>query len=43
MEPKRVVIGPGSFFFGRPVMWNMVNSLVLNNGTLAPVDINRIF
>ena len=37
-KPKIVVIGAGSFFFGRPVIWNMVNSPVLRGGTLALVD-----
>lgn len=40
MKPKIVVIGAGSFFFGRPVIWNMVNSPVLRKGTLALVDTN---
>ncbi|MFP4385396.1 MAG: glycoside hydrolase family 4 [Spirochaetia bacterium] len=40
MKPKIVVIGAGSFFFARPVIWNMVNSPVLRNGTLALVDTN---
>jgi alpha-galactosidase len=40
MKPKIVVIGAGSFFFGRPVIWNMVTSPVLQNGTLALVDTN---
>lgn len=38
--PKIVVVGAGSFFFGRPVIWNMVNSPVLREGTLALVDTN---
>ena len=37
-SPKIVVIGAGSFFFGRPVIWNMVTSEVLKGGTLALVD-----
>ena len=36
--PRIVVIGAGSFFFGRPVIWNMVHSEVLRAGTLALVD-----
>lgn len=36
--PKITVIGAGSFFFGRPVIWNMVNSEILRGGTLALVD-----
>ncbi len=38
--PKIVVIGAGSYFFGRPVIWNMVTSEVLKRGTLALVDSN---
>ncbi len=38
--PKIVVIGAGSFFFGRPVIWNMTHSEVLRGGTLALVDTN---
>jgi len=37
-SPKVVVIGAGSFFFGRPVIWNMTHSEVLRGGTLALVD-----
>jgi alpha-galactosidase len=33
-----VVIGAGSYFFARPVIWNMVNSPVLRGGTLTLVD-----
>ncbi len=40
MKPKIAVIGAGSFFFGRPVIWNMVHSPVLRKGTLALVDTN---
>ena len=36
--PRIVVIGAGSHFFGRPVIWNMVTSPVLSNGTLVLVD-----
>jgi len=36
--PKVVIIGAGSFFFGRPVIWNMATSEVLRHGTLALVD-----
>ncbi|MFW5745763.1 MAG: glycoside hydrolase family 4, partial [Spirochaetota bacterium] len=36
--PKIVVVGAGSYFFGRPVIWNMVNSPVLRGGTLTLVD-----
>ncbi len=37
-KPKVVVIGAGSYFFGKPVIYNMVHSPVLNRGTLALVD-----
>ena len=36
--PKIVVIGAGSFFFGRAVVYNMAQSPILRNGTLALVD-----
>lgn len=36
--PKVVVIGAGSYFFGKPVIYNMVHSPILNSGTLALVD-----
>ncbi len=36
--PKVVVIGAGSYFFGKPVIYNMVSSPVLRTGTLALVD-----
>jgi alpha-galactosidase len=36
--PKVAIIGAGSFFFGRPVIWNMAHSPVLREGTLALVD-----
>jgi alpha-galactosidase len=36
--PKVVIIGAGSYFFGRPVIWNMAMSQVLRHGTLALVD-----
>ena len=39
-HPKIVVLGAGSLFFGRPVIWNMVTSEVLKHGTLALVDTN---
>ena len=39
-SPKVVVIGAGSYFFARPVIWNVVNSPVLRSGTLALVDTN---
>jgi alpha-galactosidase/6-phospho-beta-glucosidase family protein len=37
-EPKVVVIGAGSLFFGRQAIWQMVHSPYLNTGTLALVD-----
>ncbi|GGG04330.1 alpha-galactosidase [Paenibacillus albidus] len=37
-QPKVVVIGAGSLFFGRQSIWQMVDSRYLNNGTLALVD-----
>ena len=36
--PKIVVIGAGSFFFGRAVVYNMAQSPILRTGTLALVD-----
>ena len=39
-KPKIVVIGAGSFFFARPVIWNMTHSPILREGTLALVDTN---
>jgi len=36
--PKITVIGAGSYFFGKPVIWNMVHSEILRQGTLALVD-----
>jgi alpha-galactosidase len=37
-NPKVVVIGAGSLFFGRQAIWQMVTSPHLNTGTLALVD-----
>lgn len=37
-NPKVVVIGAGSLFFGRQAIWQMVFSPHLNTGTLALVD-----
>ncbi|MGG4048922.1 glycoside hydrolase family 4 [Paenibacillus favisporus] len=37
-QPKVVVIGAGSLFFGRQSIWQMVHSPYLNQGTLALVD-----
>ena len=39
--PKIVVIGAGSYFFGKPVIYNAVTSPILQNGTLALVDTNE--
>ncbi len=36
--PKIVVLGAGSYFFGKPVIYNTVTSPVLREGTLALVD-----
>lgn len=36
--PKVVILGAGSFFFGRPVIWNMAMREALRTGTLALVD-----
>jgi alpha-galactosidase len=37
-KPKIAVIGAGSYFFGKQIIWKMVNSPYLRNGTLALVD-----
>ncbi len=37
-QPKVVVIGAGSLFFGRQAIWQMAHSPHLNKGTLALVD-----
>ena len=37
-QPKVVVIGSGSLFFGRQAIWQMAHSPHLNQGTLALVD-----
>jgi alpha-galactosidase/6-phospho-beta-glucosidase family protein len=39
-RPKIVIIGAGSYFFGKALVWNMAKSPVLRNGTLAMVDTN---
>jgi len=39
-HPKVVVIGAGSLFFGRQVLWNMLHCEVLRRGTLAYVDVD---
>ncbi|HDZ20265.1 hypothetical protein LCGC14_0018650 [marine sediment metagenome] len=38
--PKVVVIGAGSFFFGKPVIKKMATSPIMAGGTLALVDTN---
>ena len=38
--PKVAVIGAGSYFFGKPAIWKMINSEYLRNGTLALIDTN---
>jgi len=40
-SPKVVVIGAGSHFFGRSVVWNTAHSEILRKGTLALVDTNQ--
>ncbi len=37
-HPKIVILGAGSFFFGRKAIWQMVHSPHLREGTLALVD-----
>lgn len=37
-NPKVVVIGAGSLFFGRQAIWQMAQSTYLNKGTLSLVD-----
>ncbi len=37
-HPKVVLVGAGSFFFGRKAIWQMVHSPHLNGGTLGLVD-----
>ena len=41
MKPRVVVIGAGSYFFGRKAIWHMCNSPVLRNGELVLVDTNE--
>ena len=36
--PKITVVGAGSYFFGKPVIWNMLHSEILRGGELALVD-----
>ena len=36
--PKVAIIGAGSFFFGRPFIWNMTHSPVLRHGTMVLID-----
>jgi alpha-galactosidase/6-phospho-beta-glucosidase family protein len=38
LNPKVVVLGAGSLFFGRQAIWQMVMSPYLNKGTLTLVD-----
>jgi alpha-galactosidase/6-phospho-beta-glucosidase family protein len=40
-KPKVVIIGAGSLFFGRQILWQMAQSKVLRHGTLAYVDTNQ--
>jgi len=40
-SPKIVIIGAGSYFFGKALVWNMAKSPVLRNGTLAMVDTDQ--
>lgn len=40
-QPKVVLIGAGSLFFGRQAIWQMVHSPYLNKGTLSLVDTNE--
>lgn len=35
-----MVVGAGSYFFGKPAIWKMINSEYLRHGTLALVDTN---
>jgi len=39
--PKITVIGAGSYFFGKAIIWKMATSPVLAGGTLALVDTDR--
>ncbi len=39
--PKVTVIGAGSFFFGRPIIYKMATSEVMAGGTLALVDTDK--
>jgi len=39
--PKVTVIGAGSYFFGKPVIFKMATSEVMAGGTLALVDTNK--
>lgn len=41
MKPRVVVIGAGSYFFGRKAIWHMSNSPVLRNGELVLVDTDK--
>jgi len=39
--PKITVIGAGSYFFGKPVIYKMASSEIMAGGTLALVDTDR--
>lgn len=41
-QPKVVIIGAGSLFFGRQAIWQMAQSEILRTGTLALVDTNPV-
>jgi len=41
-NPKVVVIGAGSLFFGRQAIWQMTHSEHLNGGTIGLVDTNPV-
>lgn len=36
--PKVAIVGAGSFFFGRPFIWNMTHSPILRSGTMVLID-----
>lgn len=40
--PKVVIVGAGSYFFGKPAIWNMVCNEHLKGGTLALVDTDPV-
>lgn len=41
-QPKVVLIGAGSIFFGRQAIWQMTHSEILRKGTLSLVDNNPV-